>query len=354
MRLHFAGAPTSAPPGWTHVPLPVRGGVGVRRLTGALHGPPGQAAVDLFLIAAAVHAADKVEASAVSVPVVEAERWRRVLPLWVKLTRHLTGREWELELREASSYWSPEIPGWGRRADAVVMFGGGLDAFAHAVTLRDRPMVLVERRRRRVATPGAARLGVPVTRTAALTTRGTRGGDATWGLLAVAAGLLVCSSHRVRNLRVPENGLIAAHPPGGVPRPANPVTLALVNRMLRHTAMPHRVVNPWAYLTKGELARESGVELADTVSCAVPGDGEARHCGTCAPCAVRHAGLLAAGGDATRYRQTPSGEVLREWLDAPDPGEDELRDAPWPPGSDLAPVVDVVRRGRAELREVWG
>ncbi|MEV0644913.1 7-cyano-7-deazaguanine synthase [Phytomonospora sp. NPDC050363] len=385
MRFDFAGSRVSPRPGWTPVPLPVRPvngrkvSAGVTRLAGAMHSPPAQTAVDLFLLANAIHTADRLaeptadgspRSITVSLPVVDTARWGRALPMLSRLLGHLTGDEWALEVRGGSSYWSPEVPGWGRRADAVVAFTGGLDSFCHGTTVADRPLVLVDRRGHRRLGPVQRRLatdlGVPPTRLASLT---VPTGGRTRGLLFLAAGLLVCSSHRIRNLRVPENGLIAAWPPSGGVRAAHPVTLARLNVVLRHLALPHRVVNPLAYLTKGETCREALEAGADpagfftTVSCAAPksAEGAVVNCGTCAPCLVRYAALITTlgGEDATPYRVDPAtlepGEpaldALLEWLTTPEPVADDL--APWPPGADIAPVLDVIARGRAELREVW-
>lgn len=385
MRFQFAGSRVPPRPGWTPLPLPVRPadgrrpGTAMSGLARALHRPPDQAAVDLFLLASAVHTADRLagegtgRAVAVSLPVVEPERWGRALPMLERLLGHLTGDEWALEVRAATSYWSPDVPGWGSRADAVLGFGGGLDAYCHAATLRDRRMVLADRRGRRLLDPVrrelAAGLGVPPTRLVALN---VPSGGRTRGLLLLAAGLLVASSHRVRNLRVPENGLLATWPPLGGIRAAHPVTLARLNIVLYHLRLPHRVVNPYVYLTKGELYREALEAGADpaaqaaTVSCGTPGvvDGAVVNCGTCLPCLVRHAALVGATGrDGSAYRTDPAAlepgekgaealDALREWLAAPEPAAEDL--APWPPGTDVAPALEVIARGRDELRDVWG
>lgn len=385
MRFQFAGSRVPPRPGWAPVALPVRPAEGQRRnaavsrLVGALHRAPDQTAVDLFLLASAVHTADRLagdgegRAVAVSLPVVAPERWSRALPMLERLLAHLTGDDWELEVRAASSYWSPDIPGWGRRADTVVGFTGGLDSYCHGTTVRDRPMVLVDRRGRRSLERFqrglADGLGVPPTRLASLS---VPPGGRTRGLLFLAAGVLVASSHRVRNLRVPENGLLAAWPPFGGIRAAHPVTLARLNVVLRHLKLPHRVVNPLAYLTKGETCREtletgvSPAALFATVSCGFPkaADGTLLNCGTCASCLVRHAAfIVATGDDGTPYRVDPVSlepgekgsealDALREWLATPEPSADDL--APWPPGADIAPVLDVIERGRQELRDVWG
>ncbi|MGW5696407.1 hypothetical protein ACWEWX_37585, partial [Streptomyces asiaticus] len=98
-----------------------------------------------------------------------------------------------------------------------------------------------------------------------------------------------------------------------------------------------------------------------SISCSAPGP-ELAHCGLCFPCLVRRSGLLRTfGGDRTLYAADPwdpalpasrtaHWRALRRWLDTDWSMLDLVADAPLPPDTQIAPLLEVVERGREELR----
>lgn len=107
--------------------------------------------------------------------------------------------------------------------------------------------------------------------------------------------------------------------------------------------------------------------LESTLSCGTPprrkrGRSQLTHCGLCFPCLVRRSGLLAAfGTDRTPYAADPWDEslpahrtqhwrALRRWLDSDCTTLDLVTASPLPPETRPEHLLEVVERGREELR----
>ncbi|MEV0429901.1 7-cyano-7-deazaguanine synthase [Micromonospora sp. NPDC050495] len=153
----------------------------------------------------------------------------------------------------------------------------------------------------------------------------------------------------------------------------HPYTLSLFNQLIRVLGGFVTVVNPYLHLTKGEVCRralEAGLPSATltqaTVSCGhPPRDRPELHCGHCYPCLVRRSGILAtSSSDDTPYGKdvwaigddlaaSADRRALRRWLTYPFGVRDLITDMPVPDTADLAPLVDVVRRGRVELENMF-
>jgi hypothetical protein len=124
---------------------------------------------------------------------------------------------------------------------------------------------------------------------------------------------------------VPENGLISLNVPldplrlGALStRTTHPYYMARFGELLSGLGLQVRLENPYAFLTKGQMARACADlpflkrEARYTMSCSSPGgrrydpDPEQRdpkHCGRCVPCLIRRAAILEAWGiDDTPYR----------------------------------------------------
>jgi 7-cyano-7-deazaguanine synthase in queuosine biosynthesis len=201
------------------------------------------------------------------------------------------------------------------------------------------------------------------------------------GLLFATAGVLVAAASGVTTVQMPENGQMAINPSLTPARPAacstksvHPWVLWQLNRLIEAIGGDVQVVNPFLYLTKGEvcgiaydaLRRGNGSDadgvLAATISCGNRSVNRPRHnhCGYCFPCLVRRAGLRAAlGTDPTTYatalqdltkRRRKDLDDLLWWLETPFTTRDLLAEAPLPPDVDVDRLMHMLCRGREELR----
>ncbi|MFI0814398.1 7-cyano-7-deazaguanine synthase [Streptomyces sp. NPDC021098] len=203
------------------------------------------------------------------------------------------------------------------------------------------------------------------------------------GLLYAATAVHAAAAEHIPVVHLPENGQLALNPPLSAARAGacstrsvHPWTLHHLNRVISEVAEPGaaiRVENPFATLTKGDVcaaARDAGLPqrvLEATLSCGAPPDrrpaGPAlAHCGLCYPCLVRRSGLLYTfGEDHTPYAADPwdpalnadrtrNWHALRRWLDTEWSMLDLVADAPLPHDAQPDQLLEVVERGREELR----
>lgn len=192
------------------------------------------------------------------------------------------------------------------------------------------------------------------------------------GFLYAATAIFVAAAHGVRRVAMPENGQLALNPPltpdriaAFSTRSVHPWVVDRLNRLIDAVGGNVEVYNPFLYLTKGEvcrIAREAGLrddDLAATVSCGNhPAQRRQGNCGYCYPCLIRRSGLLASGGDPTRYQKSGFDgrhrqkhlADLQSWLARPFGARDVIADMPLPPDVSLAKVTDTLQRGREELR----
>ncbi|MGP3970031.1 7-cyano-7-deazaguanine synthase [Streptomyces sp. 6N223] len=345
-----------------------------------------------------------------SVPVADPDRWRAPAAL-----RHLTGvletltaDRWDLvfrPLRRRPVQEAMPLADPTDFASEVALFSGGLDSLGWAATRARagdrRPLLLVTFREiklrdvQRQAFAAVRRLTTRRHVTHLLLSLTPAGKDApreleqssrSRGLLYASCAIRAAAAHRVGTVHLPENGQLALNPPLTAARLAScstrsvhPWTLHHLNTLMDEISGGEAVVrvdNPLAHLTKGEVcrtARTAGLSQADlesTLSCGRPPKRWARkgprpnNCGYCFPCLVRRSGLVHANGhDHTPYLADPRSEgepehrtedwrALRRWLHSSFTLPDLLADFPLPLGSDLAVALDVIARGRRELRNL--
>ncbi|WAP58316.1 7-cyano-7-deazaguanine synthase [Streptomyces sp. S465] len=341
-----------------------------------------------------------------SVPVAHPERWNRALPALTAVLGTVTGDLWDVAFRPMHEKSVREGPLTfpTEYAQEVALFSGGLDSLGWAakratlpatralllITFEERNFEALQehvyqavyglrqrqRRLRRlqqsqtVRTPRGS--GIKPERT----TRSR-------GLLYAATAVHAAAAEHVRVVHLPENGQLALNPPLSAARAGacstrsvHPWTLHHLNRVISDVAEPGSAIsveNPFATLTKGEVCRvahDAGLPqqvLEATLSCGTPParrpTGPAlAHCGLCFPCLVRRSGLLHTfGDDRTPYAADPwdptlpasktgTWRALRRWLDTEWGTLDLVADAPLPPDAQPAPLLEVVERGRKELR----
>ncbi len=342
-----------------------------------------------------------------SVPVTDPIAWNRARRHLTTLLATVTGDRWDIEFRPFDTTGlarTRPLPfGPEDYAREVALFSGGLDSLAWAaqratvhsphamllVTFEERNFESVqdavyeavhqrrERPLRRLEQSQTVRKPKGTTLKLERSTRSR-------GLLYAATAVHAAAAERVPVVHIPENGQLALNPPLSTARigacstrSVHPWTLHHLNQIIEEIArtpeLAVRVVNPFATLTKGEVcaaARDTGMPqeaLEATLSCGAPpahqpSQSPLAHCGLCFPCLVRRSGLLHAyGEDRTPYAASPwdpalspdraqHWRALRRWLDGPCTVLDLVADTPLPPEARPAKLLEVVERGRAELR----
>ena len=377
--------------------------------------PPADWAEDLFRVARAVFLADKyvcrddfadrwTRRIQLCVPVAHRDRWEQSAASQhlSALLRALSGDEWEVDFRDlvpASSRLA--LPG-SEYASDVALFSGGLDSLSWAAKLASseerQPMLLVMFREsklyaeqnqavatvRRIARENCGRRVLVLPITQQVRTRALERSTRTRGLLYAAAAIRTASGNRVSQVQIPENGQLAVNPPltaarSGAcsTRSVHPWTLHHLNALVTAISAQHdavTVVNPLASKTKGEVCQAAlragarGGELDATLSCGRPPKRLSKsgfpNCGVCFPCLVRRSGLLhAKDADGTPYESVPWDTTLpdrrrrdwadlQHWLGLPFDLTDLLADAPLPSTTDIPSLLDVIIRGRTELRRL--
>lgn len=133
----------------------------------------------------------------------------------------------------------------------------------------------------------------------------------------------ITGTKNIKELMIPENGLIALNIPLEITRvgsfstrTTHPFYLSLWNNLLKNLGMELSVYNPYWNKTKGEMANECLNKdiLFETMglsfSCSSPGKARwkglsPQHCGYCVPCLIRRAAMHKAfGRDSTVYTET--------------------------------------------------
>jgi hypothetical protein len=133
--------------------------------------------------------------------------------------------------------------------------------------------------------------------------------------LFLAIAITIANAARIKEVVIPENGLIAINPPlqrsrlGTLStRTAHPLYLSeLLTFVQTASVYTGKLKNPFMYLSKTDMLEDVDPALhpllARSVSCAHAGDlrwdGKPgyRHCGRCVPCIYRRAAMIPAGLD---------------------------------------------------------
>ncbi len=320
---------------------------------------PSETSVDLALLAAAITAADtRISRSAdaqdawtrridLHVPVQVPARWVALAPLIANMLKFLTGDQWHVHFR-------PRPPEVGTLAVApsvlplvsptsVCLFSGGLDSFIGAIDLlaAGQSPILVSHHGDKL-TPGyqdhcahvlrqhypnktihhiRAWVTFPANTVEVGSIENTQRGRSF--LFFALASLTADAIGGDMTVYVPENGLISLNVPldplrlGSLStRTTHPYYMARFEELLSGLGLRVHLVNPYAFLTKGQMARACAdrlflqKEARNTMSCSSPSrrferDPEQRspkHCGRCVPCLIRRAAILEAWGhDDTPY-----------------------------------------------------
>lgn len=319
---------------------------------------PPEAAVDLALLGALVTAADtRISRDAdgqggwtreidLHLPVADLALWSSQAGLLVRTLDFLTGDRWKLYLRprpEGFNRISPLQPTLFDGAHtSVCLYSGGLDSFIGVIDLLakgERPILTShywDGTTSKVQNDTYALLRKqygndlpPLVRARVGFEKHLFTGDPNettlrarsfmfFGLATLAASAMPGAT----TVYVPENGLISLNVPldplrvGALStRTTHPFYMNRWNELLAGLGLSATLVNPYQFLTKGEMVAECAdagflaAAAATTMSCSSPakqrwlGRGP-EHCGYCVPCLIRRASLVRGMGvDTTPYTE---------------------------------------------------
>lgn len=319
---------------------------------------PPEAAVDLALLGALVTAADtRISRDAdgqggwtreidLHLPVADVALWSSQTGLLVRTLDFLTGDRWRLYLRPRPQGFdriSPLRPTLFDGAHtSVCLYSGGLDSFIGVIDLLakgERPILTShywDGTTSKVQNDTYALLRKqygndlpPLVRARVGFGKHLFTGDPNettlrarsfmfFGLAALAASAMPGAT----TVYVPENGLISLNVPldplrvGALStRTTHPFYMNRWNELLAGLGLSATLVNPYQFLTKGEMvagcadASFLAAAAATTMSCSSPakqrwlGRGP-EHCGYCVPCLIRRASLVRGMGvDTTPYTE---------------------------------------------------
>jgi 7-cyano-7-deazaguanine synthase in queuosine biosynthesis len=231
--------------------------------------------------------------------------------------------------RIPSQPYFPEGIGAPFKADAVVLFSGGLDSFAgalEALATTDENIVLVTHRSAQKAIPRQEALGKTLNarffgRVHHVQVTARRRDDnssertqRTRSFLFAALGYAVARAYGAPVVRFYENGVVSCNLPISpqvigtmATRTTHPGTLARLQTVYDRLSAaagqaPIRLENPYGWLTKTEVVERIAVhggqtEIATAVSCTSlrTQSTDVTHCGACSQCLDRRFALVAAG-----------------------------------------------------------
>lgn len=363
------GDNVQVPSGGTEVPTEVNLLSGDRRLGHGLGDmlsdladvgiSPPEAAIDLGVVAALVHAADtRVKRTRVSqdswtrelrivAPVSDPQRWSAMRGELKRALDFLTGDLWTIGFRGRPNGFDQIAPGIAegtetRQFDGVNLFSGGLDSLIAAIDDLEagrNPLFVSHAGEPATSSVQSTcfghlqkdyddqelkRIGVWMVFPTHLIP-GMPSEDSTRGrsFLFFALGTVAASGlSGDREVRAPENGLIALNVPldplrlgSNSTRTTHPYFIHSWNRVMEELGLNSRVRNPYWDKTKGEMVEGCAAPevlkgiLPETMSCSSPTKGRWRglpiqHCGYCMPCLIRRAAVQKAWGggeDDTTY-----------------------------------------------------
>ncbi|TPJ44460.1 Qat anti-phage system QueC-like protein QatC [Mesorhizobium sp. B2-7-1] len=318
---------------------------------------PSETAIDFLLVAAMINAADTRVSRSINaqdgwtreidivVPVSDPSLWTSQAELLSRTLRFLTGDHWRVFFRPRPKGFvqiaKPPTSLALLKFDDICLFSGGLDSLVGTINiLADgrRPLLVSHYWDSETSKAQNALLGVLKHKYSANEFRSLRvrlGFDKNHAdtgeienslrarsFLFFALAVLAASALGGKTeVTVPENGLIGLNVPldplrlGALStRTTHPYYMARMNELLGALGLSVVLVNPFRHQTKGEMvAGCHDLPFLQTLakhsmSCSSPAKARYKglapqHCGTCVPCLIRRASLLAGLGrpDTTLY-----------------------------------------------------
>jgi 7-cyano-7-deazaguanine synthase in queuosine biosynthesis len=370
-------------------------------------------AVDLVRIAGSAYLADRLSARPaafsrrlrVRVGVTTPAAWEGEPATAVAdLLAWLTGDAWDVDLMDDHTPRPDAALEKACQCESVALLSGGMDSFLGAVYLvaaqPDRLSFLghkdsatavrqaqsvVEGWMRRSYSPPPSYTRLAFAQAMPKKEASSRSRS----LLFMAMGTALASASQASTLYVPENGFTSLNLPlhpnrGGAlsTRSTHPETFHRFNGLLQSLGIEVEVKNPFAWLTKGEAARQVAASrppegwldaAAQTISCSkldggrIKGGAPNLNCGLCYPCVVRRAAFMSGGiPDRTKYLSDElagdSRDILLQrrfsdrqaiaYATARGVDEEAIDAGVWPDDIDLDAVSSLAQRGLEELKAV--
>ncbi len=306
---------------------------------------PSETAIDLLILAFAVHVADTSTSRrlssdswtrqiTLSVPVSDVKKWSECSPLLQKMLSFLTGDHWEFEFtaRPSGLETLNKSPGRLNLTDfnCVTLFSGGLDSLIGTIDLLKngkKPVlvshywdggssaaqkVLLQRLQEEFGEEsfGVVRTRIGIRRSD-LSVAGSENTQRARSFLFYSMATMVVNAlSDVSEVLIPENGLIALNVPmdpwrlGSLStRTAHPHFIEYIAELSAFMGLGVEFRNPYAFKTKGQMVKDcEDKDLLEhlaslSMSCSSPAKvrwtgSSPMHCGYCVPCLIRRAALL--------------------------------------------------------------
>lgn len=323
-----------------------------------------EVAIDLFLIAMSVYAADtrisrKYHAQDewtreidLYLPVSNLDLWNQNTQLLSNLLQFLTGDRWTFHFRSRPTEYRmlahTARPDLFTEIDHISLLSGGLDSFIGAIDTLDsgqKPLFISHHNdavtssvqnyclnalKEHFGDDSFYSIKSHVGFSSELFSSGYEDTTRSRSFLFYTLAILAASAlPKDRKVIVPENGLIALNVPldtlrlGALStRTAHPYFIARLNQLAEKLLLNVDIENPYRHQTKGQMIDECKVKsflrahIAETMSCSDPKKARwqghsPQHCGYCLPCLIRRASIKHGfGKDETPYGLALTGNVI--------------------------------------------
>jgi 7-cyano-7-deazaguanine synthase in queuosine biosynthesis len=276
----------------------------------------------------------------IHLPVLDVSVWNSEKGRIENVLSFLSGDKWKVYFRERKRYSTSSL-GIGSDIDSVTLLSGGLDSFLGAIEVSNdsKKTVFVSHHKKGNAGEMNAQIAIvkelkseysendithfpfyvqPIPSFANLGEEKTQRARS---IIFIALGLIVANSYgKDVPLYIPENGFISLNVPLTLSRlgtfstkTTHPKFLICLNSVLENLGVDNRLINPFKFLSKGEMiSKSSNIEMVKkfckkTISCAKPGyyirypekgkryrKNKALHCGHCTPCIIRQSAVYFA------------------------------------------------------------
>lgn len=266
-------------------------------------------------------------------PVLDVSIWNSEKGRIENLLSFLTGDKWKVNFRERARYDSSSL-GIRGDIDSVTLLSGGLDSFLGSIEVSNDSQRTVFVSHHKKGNAGEMNAQIEIIRelnceynkndiihfpfyvqpNPNYANLGEENTQRARSILFIALGLVVANSHGNNiPLYIPENGLISLNVPLTFSRlgtystkTTHPKFLNGLNLLLKNLGVDNKLINPYKFLTKGEMILKSSNSAIvkklcnKTISCAKPGyymrlyGKKERQCGFCTPCIIRQSAIYSA------------------------------------------------------------
>ena len=312
---------------------------------------PAKEAWDFLSIALSVIAADESTPRTtqdgwtreidLNVAVSNIKLWDQHVPVLEEALRFLSTDRWKISLVDGG--FQPKPPRFPAilNEDCICLLSGGLDSLVGAIDLKSsgaHPAFVSQVAKGDKAnqkllgtsvSPSSLHLqlnhnAVPPSGQSERSQRARSLVFLAYGVLA-ATSLKAYGQGKTIDLYMPENGFISLNIPltplrlaSHSTRTTHPYFISAIQQLLNDVGLRVRIVNPYKFLTKGEMLLQCKDQALLTklaggsTSCGRFARHAFQHCGRCVPCQIRRAAFQKWGNDPTpRYRYSGTGRFSK-------------------------------------------